>query len=316
MSVTIVLHNSEDHLPACLDSIRLDIADGRTELVAVDNASPDHSADIVAKTFPQASVIRSDENLGFAGGCNLAWPQTSGRYWLLLNPDVILEPRALPVLVQWMDDHPEVGAATPWLKDPATGELRYPGRAFPSVWVILLEMLRLHRLLPRRTRARLLQGPYVRPGHPAETPRYAGWIPATAMIVRREAVTDAGTLDDRFFLYGEDIEWCWRIRRAGWRIGVCPGPTAQHYESSSADRTWGAEKLAMVAGGFFNAARLARGERYARAYMAAQALAYWLLAIDPRLPRDARTQAQAWSRACRSAARLWRHGSQRRTSAA
>src|SRR5262249_29703055 len=160
---------------------------------------------------------RSDINRGFAGGCNFAWPYASGKYWFLLNSDVIVPSGGLERLVEWMELHPEIGAASPGLTNHASQGASV-ARRFPSVTSTLLEMLRLHLLMPRTLRAEVLLGSY---WPIARDHLDVDWVPATAMIIRREAVNSAGLLSERELMYGEDIEWCWRIRRTGWRIGVC-----------------------------------------------------------------------------------------------
>ena len=121
VSVTIVLHNSERELERCLEAIRPEILSGFAELIAVDNASPDGSAGTVARSLPDARIIRSEENLGFAAGANLAWPHVRGRYWLLLNPDAELDAGGIERLAAWMDQHPHLGAASAELTDRGRG---------------------------------------------------------------------------------------------------------------------------------------------------------------------------------------------------
>ena len=234
VSVTIVLHNSEHELRGCLAAIRPDLQSGFAELIAVDNASPDDSAGEVARALPAAKIIRSARNLGFAAGANLAWPHVRGRYWLLLNPDTELDEGGIEKLAAWMDANPQLGAASAELAGQLGDELPSTGRALPSPWRPLLEASRLHLLLPRRARGGILRGAYWRGGDQLD----AGWVPATALMARREAIESVGLLDDRFFLYGEDIEWCWRMRQSGWSVGVCSTVHALHREGASALRTF------------------------------------------------------------------------------
>ena len=283
VSVTVVLHNSEDGLAACLRGLAPELADGFAELIAVDNASPDDSAAIVRRDVPGARVVAAARNGGFAAGANLAWPHVQGRYWMLLNPDVTLEAGALRALAAWMDARPAIGVASADLRDGDGDGPPRTGRALPSVWRPLLEASRLHLLLPRGLRGRLLRGSYWRGGDQLD----AGWVPGTAMIVRRVAASSVGPLDERFFLYGEDLEWCWRMRRAGWGIGVCDDVIARHRESRSAARTFAADDLrARMIGGELAAVRLAQGRAHARAYALATAVALRL--------EGHRSAARAW----------------------
>lgn len=302
VSVTVVLFNSDDHLRACLGALQGALGSGQAELVAVDNASPDESAAITREAAPRARLITSAVNRGFAGACNLAWPSVTGRYWLLLNPDVVLDPGALEELTRWMDRHPEVAVVSPWLRDGSNGELGYPGRAFPSVSRALIELLRLHLLLPAHRRGDLWQGSYVRPGSPSAAA--PDWVPGAAMMVRRAAVQDVGPLDETFFLYGEDLEWCWRLRRSGWGIATCPSAVATHHASASSRRTWSEDEVAgRIAAGIAEACRKARGRRYARAYAGVTVLALSLEAWHPgRSPEERRRAAsarRAWFRTLR-----------------
>jgi GT2 family glycosyltransferase len=305
VTVTLVLYNSQDHLADCLASLRPDIEAGDADVVAVDNASPDRSSEVLQQQLPAATVIRSETNLGFAGGCNLAWPHVDGRYWLLLNPDVVLESRVVARLEEWMDANEEVAIASPWLRDASSATPAYPGRAFPSILMTLLEVLRGHRLLPARLRARLMKGPYVRaaPGEPVPEP---GWVPGTVMIARVDAVNRFGPLDEEFFLYGEDLEWCWRARRSGWKVGVCPILGGTHHASSSSRRTWSDVAVEeRIAAGMLLACRRMRGRLFARGFAAAVAVSFATEACNPRRSAESRHRAatlrQAWKRAAASA---------------
>ena len=259
------------------------------ELIVVDNASPDQSARIVAEEFPEARVLRSDFNRGFAGGCNLSWPYASGDYWFLLNPDVVVPPGGLEHLVQWMEQHPEVGAASPGLVD-SVGHAASVARRFPSLTGSLLEMLRLHLLMPRARRAEVLLGAY----WPSTWDHLnVDWVPGTAMIVRREAVESAGLLSEHELMYGEDTEWCWRIRKAGWRIGVCGALRFQHDGGQSAIRTWGeTERRRRMWHGMYAACVQMRGTVYCRLLMATNALALVIEASHPGRGPEERAQSR------------------------
>lgn len=299
VSVTIVLYNSEDHLRGCLDGIRADLQEGYAELIAVDNASPDDSARVVSREIPFATIIRSPVNRGFAAGCNLAWPRLRGRYWLLLNPDVLMAPGTVRALARWMDANPAVGAASPWLRDPATGDVRYPGQVFPSISRTVVELLRLHRLLPALVRGSFLQGAYVTGSQLAQGGPRPDWVPGAAMIVRREAVVSAGTLCDEFFLYGEDVEWCWRIRNHGWQIATCPDIFVTHYESASSRRTWRDDAVTpRIVAGFLASCQAMRGRRYARMFGLVTTLALAIESVHPRRSPELR-------RRYRSLRRVW-----------
>jgi GT2 family glycosyltransferase len=299
LTVTIVLYNSEPLLARCLEAIRPDVESGFAELVAVDTASPDESAAVLVREAPNAKVVRADRNLGFAGGANLAWPCARGRYWMLLNPDATVGPGGLPELVAWMNEHPEVAIASPAIADADGGNRRSGARALPSASLVMAELFRIHKLLPRRLRARIFQGPYWTGGDNLD----AGWVPGTAMMVRREAAERVGLLDESFFLYGEDIDWCWRMRRAGWRVGYSSEVVVRHEESAASLRSYErAGTLLRMARMELEAVRRARGKLRARAYAAALVLDLGVEAIHPRRPQRARERSSAWFHAWRTAA--------------
>jgi N-acetylglucosaminyl-diphospho-decaprenol L-rhamnosyltransferase len=289
VSITVVAYNSDHCLRECLSSVRGTVLEGFAEVVVVDNASPDQSARMVAEEFPEATLVRSEINRGFAGGCNLAWPLVHGRYWLLLNPDVVVPAAGLERLVEWMDAHPGLGAGSPLLAT-AQGRVEFVGRRAPSLSLTILEASRLHLLIPRGRRAELFLGPYwvARRGHLS-----VDWVPGTAMIVRREAVEAAGLLSEGVPMYGEDAEWCWRMRKAGWRIGVCGALSFRHDEGQSAIRTWGeTERSWRMWHGMYTACARIRGTTYCRLLMAANALAFVIDAHHPRRSPGERAQSR------------------------
>lgn len=294
LTVVVVLYNSASELPECLESIRADVESGWAELILVDNASPDASREVATRLLPQAKVVALSENRGFAGGVNAALGTARGPYVMLLNPDVKVPANGLRQMVDWMIKRPAVGAASPDIVN-TDGTSGSPARALPSVGLTLLEMARLHRLLPSELRSRLLLGAY---WNGAETLN-VGWVPGTAMVVSANVVSEVGGLSDSMFMYGEDLEWCWRIRRAGYRIGVNPSCRFAHAGSASSDRTWGEpERVRRVMAGVYQAYVRMRGERYARTLALLSAVA---LALD--VGGSARTPQER--RARRSAARDW-----------
>jgi N-acetylglucosaminyl-diphospho-decaprenol L-rhamnosyltransferase len=294
LSIALVLYNSADELEECLTAIRPLADSGWAELIAVDNASPDRSLEVLLDRAPAARLVRMTANRGFAAGANVALSHARGRYWLLLNPDVRIPDGSLKELVRWMDAHPQVGAASPDIY-AADGHWESPGRAAPSIVRTTVELLRIHRLLPARLRGRLLRGPYWAGGDQVD----AGWIPGTAMIVRPDAVHDVGVLREDFFMYGEDVEWCWRMRHAGWKVGVCSRVRLCHSSSASARRTWSdSETARRTAAGIDAACRVMYGACHASVLAVVTALACWLEASAPRRDAGHRTRA-------RDHARIW-----------
>jgi hypothetical protein len=264
-------------LGACLESLKEELQDGSFDLVAVDNASPDESAAVFKSVFPDRTLLASDQNRGFAGGCNLAWSSVQGRYWLLLNPDTVLPTGILRQMVAWLDARPRVGVASPHITGP-DGKQSGAARRFPSLSLSLLELSRLHLLLPPGLRGRLFLGPYRR----ATAETTADWVPGTAMFIRTDAARKVGLLSEAFFMYGEDIEYCWRVKRLGWQVMVPDRLTIEHAERSSSDATWGAgEAQRRSLQGWYRACAAIKGERYATTLKAVDWLAHSVAARTP-----------------------------------
>ena len=299
LSLVIVLYNSADVLSDCLESIRDDAASGWAEVILVDNASPDESVALGSRVLPDAKHVSLNQNLGFAGGANAGLRAATGRYVMLLNPDVRVPADALRQLVSWMDRNPGIAAASPRLTSSDGVEV-FAGRALPSIWSSLLELSRLHKLLPRRLRGRLLRGAYWTGGDQLN----AGWVPGTAMIVRRSTTEAAGLLLEDFFMYGEDLEWCHRIGRTAGRIGVCSSVTVVHDWGSSSKQSWGeVEAERRVVAGIASACAVMYGPGHARVIAAVNALAAALEACMPGRTAEHRTRelalARNWSRCLR-----------------
>ncbi len=221
LSISIVSWNTRQLLRECLGSIREDPRSAAWELFVVDNASGDGSADMVEECFPEAALIRSRRNLGFSGGHKLALARARGRHLLLLNPDTRVDPGALGGMVDFADRHARVGAVGPRLED-GRGNLELSWGGPPGGLSLIAHKLLLHRLFPDRRLAR-------RRGRTADV----GWVTGACLLVRREAAEAAGPLDDGMFMCHEDVEWCMRLGRAGWRVVYFPRSRVVHHEGRS-----------------------------------------------------------------------------------
>jgi len=282
VTVTTVLYNSEDSLRRYAEALAPSVERGLVRLIAVDNASPDGSAAALRRLIPDAEMLDNPANLGFAAGCNRAWPEVRSRYWMLLNPDVEAGAAGLERLVEWMDEHPRVGLASPLLRD-ADGGAMPVARSHDSLARPIVKTLRLHRLLPRRARSR-----WMPPGECGMPETFDGWLPGAALIARTKAVAEIGPLDEGFFMYGEDREWCWRMARAGWEIGVCREVELVHGHAVSARATWGdRERMRREIAGQIGADRRMHGRLWAHALGVLQGLAVLAASLDPRR-RDVR----------------------------
>ncbi len=220
LSCIIVSWNAARQLADCLHSLPAGAQGSSYEIIVIDNASTDGSADMVAREF-QVRLIRNSENVGFARANNQGIRASTGRYVLLLNSDTIVPPGALPALVQFMDDHPDAGACGPRLAraDGSTQLFAFGGD--PTV-----------RYLLARSWNRLL---FHRALHDWETQKVqtVDWVSGAALLTRRDALERIGGFDEKFFMYFEDNDLCLRLRRAGWKIFYNPTVTITHFGGAS-----------------------------------------------------------------------------------
>jgi len=247
LSIVIVSYNVRELLMQCLESVAsqqsiaehpvgtvnsqgLATADWRlsAEIFVVDNASQDGSAVMVRERFPSAQLIENAENRGFAAANNRAFAQTRGRYVFMLNPDTAARPGALETLVKFMDAHPRTGACGGKLLY-GDGTLQHSAFAFPTLAQIFLDFFPVDwRLLESR-----INGRYPREWYARSEPFQIDHPLGADLLVRREAAGQVGWLDEQFFIYCEEIDWCIRIKRAGWQIWCVPQAEIVHHEAQS-----------------------------------------------------------------------------------
>jgi hypothetical protein len=238
LSICIVNWNIRTDLEQALASV-LNAGPGLgLQVVVVDNASRDGSAEMVRRRFPGVTLIESGENLGFARGYNRAAAESAGRHLLMLNPDTLVHPGALQSLVAFMDAHPRAGAVGPRLLN-SNGSLQYSCRRFPTPRAALLRNTLLGRLIGRDRFTRA----YLMADWDHRTPREVDWISGAAMCIRRQAWQEVGGFDEDYFMYAEDMDWCLRAHRLGWRIHYLPEAVITHRIGRSSDQ----RPLAMVA---------------------------------------------------------------------
>jgi N-acetylglucosaminyl-diphospho-decaprenol L-rhamnosyltransferase len=231
LSIVIVSYNTRDLLRACLQSIqRGQASHGQTpshETIVVDNGSADGSRDMVRAEFASVRLIES-ENVGFAGANNKGMAVAHGRYVLLLNPDTEALDDALGALVRFMDAHPRAGAAGGHLLNP-DGSFQHSAFRFPSLWMSFFDFFNInHRILNSRLNGRYPMRLYAAGSFQIDHPLGA------CLLVRRQAIEQVGLMDASFFMYCEEIDWCLRIKRAGWEIWhVADAPVIHHGAQST-----------------------------------------------------------------------------------
>lgn len=248
LSIVIVNWNVRELLGRCLASLLqgqapaaggcFALADGRTfEVLVVDNASTDGSAEMVRQAHPQVQVIEN-ANRGFAAGNNVGIARSRGRYVMLLNPDTEVVGAALATLLDYMDAHPDVGVVGPRLLY-GDGRPQSSRRRFPTPLTGFFESTLLQQWFPRNP---WLARYYVL-DRPDDAESDVDWVVGAAMMVRREAMEQAGPLDEGYFMYSEEMEWCRRIKAQGWRVVYLPAATVVHHEGRSSEQVVAARHI-------------------------------------------------------------------------
>jgi len=230
VSIIIVNWNTLDYLRECLNSV-IEQTRVQYEIFVVDNGSSDKSAEMVKNDFPEVKLIENKENRGFAAANNQAIPLCKGLNILLLNPDTKVLDHAIDKLVHFMERHPDVGAVTGKLLN-SDGTLQKSVGNFYSFWNTLLENRLIPRLLPfNKFLARRLVAFW---DH--KTPREIDWARGALLMIRKKVVEQVGLLDEQFYIYGEEIDWCWRIKKAGWKIIFIPEAEVIHYGKAASNQ--------------------------------------------------------------------------------
>ncbi len=227
VSVVIVSWNVRDLLRNCLRSI-IDKTHADYEIIVVDNASHDGSSDMVAEEFPDVRLIANDENRGFAAANNQGLKVANGQNLLLLNPDTVILDCAIDTMLEWLDRHTDVGCVGCQVRKTRT-EIQMTCFADPRPLNIFLIETGIHRLFPG---SRLLG-----------SPEYAGWdrtderdvdvVSGMVMLLPRHVVEEVGFMDEAFFVYTEEADWCRRIRDAGYRCVFSPAAQIMHLDGGS-----------------------------------------------------------------------------------
>ena len=257
VSVIIVNYNVKEFLQQALQSVEKASKTLVTEVFVVDNDSADGSVDMVRAKFPAVRIIANDHNAGFARANNQAIRLATGRYLLILNPDTIVSEDTLTTLVAFMDAHPDAGAAGCRILNPDGAFARESRRAFPTPSVAFFRMTGLSRLFPNSR----LFGRYNLTYLPADEVAEIDALSGSCMMVRHSAIVGfskvsresmlngqsqpaprpsregAGLLDEDFFMYGEDLDWCYRIQKAGWKIYYTPDTHIIHYKGASTKKS-------------------------------------------------------------------------------
>jgi len=228
LAVVIVNRNGKDALARCLESLRESAQGKDWEVIIADNASDDGSPEVVSRNFPKFKLLRTGGNLGFAKANNMAWKQTRSPFVLFLNPDTVVHPGSLELLVEGMTRDPQAGACGPLLlREGNKPQVSFGGRV--GFFRELLQKSLLNPYYKRRL------GSTCRP-------REVSWVSGACLLARREAIEQAAGFDEKYFLYFEDIDLCARMAARGWKILFIPQARVFH-EGGAATRQFAPSRL-------------------------------------------------------------------------
>lgn len=233
LPVVVVTYNSRPHVLECLRSLERAAGDGlRLAPIVVDNHSQDGTVACVRDASPGARVVETGDNLGYAKAVNRGLAAGAGEYALILNPDCVVAPDAPAALLAWMRAHPRCGIAAPRIRNP-DGSVEWSARAFPGPFTFLFNRYSLlTRLFPRNRWSRA----YLLSDWDHASPRTVDWVSGAAMLVRRAAADAVGGMDEAFFMFNEDVDWCRRMRDGGWTVDYVPAAEVVHRIGASAGR--------------------------------------------------------------------------------
>ncbi len=233
LSVIIVNYNVRDFLHHALVSLQKAMRGIKGEIIVVDNASDDGSVEMVRRRFPSVTLIAEKTNLGFAKANNIALKRARGKYLLLINPDTLVQEDTLRVMIKFFDENPDVGLAGCKILNPDGTFQLACRRSFPTPWVGFTKMSGLSALFPNSRLFGQYNLTYLSPDESYEIDAVSG----SFVMVRREAYEHVGGLDEDFFMYGEDLDWCYRIQQAGWKNYYVHSTKIIHYKGESTKRS-------------------------------------------------------------------------------
>lgn len=228
LSTVIVNWNTADLLKRCLDALNRAAGSFTHEMIVIDNGSIDGSPEMVQSKYPGVRLLRSEQNLGFARANNLGLRIARGHFVLLLNSDTEVQTGALDHMIGFAEVHTDVGIVGASLRNP-DGSAQFSCDLFPlsprqMIWQHLVNVFRPHNHVTR-------QGTIVRWTYTA--PFEVDWVSGAALMIRQEVIHQIGPLDERFFMYAEEIDWCYRAKLAGWRIYHLPQAEILHSKQGS-----------------------------------------------------------------------------------
>jgi GT2 family glycosyltransferase len=266
LSIIIVNWNVRLLLERCLSSLMAGCNGLQCQVIVVDSASADGSVEMVRQRFPQVQLLASGANLGFSKGNNWGVAHSSGRYILLLNPDTEVQGNALLTMLSYMDQHTDVGVLGPKLVFP-DHHVQPSRRRFPTLATTFLESTLLQQWFPRNP---ILARYFVQDRGDNEV-QDVDWLVGACLLLRRQAWEQVGDLDEEFFMYSEELDWCRRAKVTGWRVVYLPTASVVHHEGQSSAQVVPARHI------YFQSSKVRYVEKY-HGVAASEVLRVFLLA--------------------------------------
>jgi GT2 family glycosyltransferase len=232
LDIIIVNYKSTPYLLDCLSSVFGSFNGLSVNVFVFDNDSNDN-VDQINESFPKTFLTKNTKNIGFSKAVNNVLKRTTSKYAVILNPDTIVDQEFLKSIVSYMDANPGVGIAGPKIFDQG-GTIQGSARLFPTFHTVFFgRSALLTKMFPKNrfTCANLLTSTC-----DGKTPMEVDWVSGSCMTVRREALDDVGLLDERFFLYWEDVDWCKRMWKRGWKVAYYPEASIEHYVGGSSEQ--------------------------------------------------------------------------------
>ncbi|RMD93094.1 MAG: glycosyltransferase [Calditrichaeota bacterium] len=233
LSVIIVNYNVKEFLEQALISVKRALQGLTAEIIVIDNNSHDGSVPLIRQRFPDVKLIVNKENFGFARACNQGLRQARGQFLAILNPDTIVQEDTFKLMLEFFASHPEAGMVGCKILNP-DGSLQLAcRRSYPTPWVAFTKMSGLSTLFPKSKIFGRYNLTYLDPEQSYEVEAISG----SFMMIRRAILDQVGYLDEAFFLYGEDLDWCYRIREKGWKVYYFPGTKIVHFKGESSKKS-------------------------------------------------------------------------------
>jgi GT2 family glycosyltransferase len=230
LSIIIINYNTFTLTCACIASILTHTKDVKYEIILVDNASRECNPELFLEKFPEIKFIKSNRNLGFAGGNNLGLGIANGEYILLLNSDTELRENSIKICLQKLQENPEIGVLSCKLTYP-NGDIQHCANRFPSLLLEFIELFRIQKFVSKTKKENLLLGAFF--NH--ETEKTVDWIWGTFFLTKRAIINQLPNkkLPNDFFMYFEDVQWCYEIQKLNYKILYFPHTSVVHHLSAS-----------------------------------------------------------------------------------